>query len=336
MALGDAWPERQPSMKKPNRYLRARLMRAAARELWKRQNRPEFGRVYGRMIQEDRQLVPGLTPTFFQGRAVRLTGKLDLLKDPARTIRELNQIDAACRGVRRHTLIRLELDDVTEIDAAGLLFLCSRVKRWSRHPWIRFWGTYPEAERPRVMLGDAKFGEFMAGRFTGRPPKANVVDLAMGSARGKVGVYTAVMECLENVRTHAYESDGGHHNWYVVGYYDDAAGTSSIAILDEGVGIRATVAPKMKLANLLRHPADFLERATLGFSETGDPKHGKGLGEIRDFAMASPDRSLHVLSSAGRLTISGQQTQKYRAPHFEGTIICVQIRSNPTPASPTP
>jgi hypothetical protein len=348
-------------MKKPSPELRARQIKAARRELKKRRNREGFGRIYGDLVGYESQFE---ADTASKQRPVKLvdevvlefSGHLDLLDGARATLAQLDRIGATSLQTQRFTDIFLDLTRIESIDAASLLFLCSRVRYYGGLPHVRFFGSYPRARRALRTLQDANFAEFMAGRMpsdSGGPPN---LELASGRAGLKVQpqigddmrtfletrnpaltteeaatAALAVSECLENVRKHAYENAGTRReSWYVVGQYDEETQTSSVAILDMGVGIMATLSGNLsftqRLTLSLTGPVDYLDAATRGvLTKSGNPKQGKGLRTIREFASAKLGRSFHVLSSAARVSISSKEVLKTRTPTFPGTIVCLQI-----------
>lgn len=137
----------------------------------------------------------------------------------------------------------------------------------------------------------------------------------------------AINECLENVRQHAYENPDWNEGWFVVGLYDDEKKRSSVAILDFGVGIRATLRRQFGdfLGNLFREPADYLERAIKGIrTATGKAHRGQGFKFLREFVGAEDGRFLHVLSSGGMVTVGRDLLKKLSTPTFRGTIVCLE------------
>lgn len=340
-------------MKRPSTALRLRQMKAALRELDKRRNREGFGRIHGAVLREQRAEFESDDVVLIDTVVLRLWGDLDIIENTDHCLRQFEELRRTCVQLKRPTRVVLQLDDVTSLDAAALLFLVSRIRFYGSRPHIRFMGTYPKSDRALRTLRDANFGDFMSGRMRDLPSRDPTLRLAQGAAGAKVKpeigaemrtflqqrnpalsiietdtVSLAVGECLENVRLHAYESGGTRREgWYVVGEFNAQTSTSAVAILDMGVGIQATLKGKLgsRLRELITSPADFLEKATEGVTATGDPKHGKGLRAIRSFVGAKEGMSLHLLSSGGKLRVSRLGVEKSRTMPFTGTIVCVQI-----------
>jgi anti-sigma regulatory factor (Ser/Thr protein kinase) len=151
-------------------------------------------------------------------------------------------------------------------------------------------------------------------------------------------VYTAVMECLENVNSHAYAEfkvagtlSKRSRLWEVVGLQDPDRQVASVAILDRGVGIVRTAQKKVGMFNMnvdaLRSRGDLIQMAASGKrTESGKPKHGKGLRTLREFAETHEGVSLQIVSSGvSVLWSSGARVQVTPTPRLDGTLVCVYL-----------
>jgi anti-sigma regulatory factor (Ser/Thr protein kinase) len=220
-------------------------------------------------------------------------------------------------------------------------------------------GDYPAAAEARRDLRDARFQRFIAGLPALSLPQPEILALEDGTLPGytlvqgeialKISTFltsrhaglsreesdtigTAAMECLENVRVHAYSSRNARRKgWLIVGLHDQATSTSSLAILDLGVGVVATIEDRLGvLAKVFSNRADYLEEAVTGkVTETGLKHRGQGFRILRTFVQGAPGRELHVLSSGAMVTFSSQGVVKRLTEEFRGTIVCLQIRNHP-------
>jgi hypothetical protein len=216
-------------------------------------------------------------------------------------------------------------------------------------------------------LSDANF----AGFLQGTPPKfdktTRTLQLHEGSSRTKVPtnvaadlqsflvdlnpklsgqetdfIYMAAMECLENVRIHAYDpAQKVANNWYTVGLYDVSRDCSTVAILDLGLGMRATVQRQLsdfyKAVEWFTRPTySLIEEATLGLRTASGERHrGKGLSTLREFAAGQPNRRLSVFSRDGMVSWVAEDGEQIcisrEIPEFNGTIVCLEIGARPPP-----
>ncbi|MBF5043162.1 hypothetical protein FGE12_12255 [Aggregicoccus sp. 17bor-14] len=339
--------------------------------------RRHLGRRYGEEVRSQNGYIqrglklPHKTP----GAVIALQGHLNLVDAPKETLAQLSQLDDLYPRSRRGLRVHVVMNDVVSIDAPSLLYLCSRVDCLRSMANVRLTGTYPVHQHARKSLHDANFEGFLADEHPEFTPGSKTLRLHKGvvqhdlrlrteiSARiqnflidlhqglGQMEqdhIYLASMECLENVRAHAYgelkaskDEDppvggGRPRGWYVVGFYNEASATSSVAILDMGVGMESTVRKKLsavdKLVDWLATPASqVIKEATLGLrTETGEAKRGKGLRMLSHFAKEASNRRLHVLSSTGMVTWSHESgCQQREIPAVDGTIVCLEIRNGP-------
>jgi hypothetical protein len=352
------------SMRRPTSELRARLIWAAVREAKKKELHEFRLRRFRRKVRDQNSLVSPEMRTAFPtwlGTYI-IDGDLNLLDAPKQTLAKLLQIETP--ELPKGTRVRLVVDltGLESIDAASLLFLASRLRALSKRPWVDLCGRFPESGKALRTLIEADFTGYVLGLPRKPPdPHDRSVSLLQGfSAEERLvsgdiaervqrfllrrdarlaadreesdHVYAAVVECLENVRHHAYRKgvvEGRRQGWWAVGLYDDDTATATVAILDMGIGIAGSLGEKepTRWTSLFKRPADLLDQATQGVrTETKEPKRGQGLKNLREFAAASTNRRLHVMSSSGMITCSaGNQTVKRTTEHFNGTIVCVQI-----------
>lgn len=346
-------------MKKPTAYLRLRQHRRARRALRNRRARRGVGTRYGLRVKV-------LNARFQSSEAPRpeiekvylLTGELDMVTRPDETLEQLFQF---LEPIKPRARVLVDMHHVVSIDAPSVLALCALVRALGDRHGARVAGNYPASERARKALIDADFAGFMR-RYRSPPLTTDKsLKLLCGLGREKVdpviatkiqefladrhpslgvqerdAIYDAVTACVENVKTHAFGTDEptsrvGQKRWYVVGIYDELRKTSTVAILDLGVGVGTTVKRalgriKRVVMPLLQRPADVLEEATLGLlTESGQRKHGKGLRTLKEFATQEGGRAFHVLSSGGMITWTRGGPDKRGVRHFPGTAVWLQI-----------
>lgn len=352
-------------MKKPKHHTLQRQLRASTREMEKRTYRRDLGSDYGALVrQQNRRFPSGAWHSFpTDVSKIVLRGPLDLVQFPHATLEILNQLEHKDLFSPAHRRLLICLKEVASLDAGALLYLCSRVHELSRFPFVKVCGTWPTEEQPLRVLRDADFAGFLRDRsappkFLHNIPQSRSVKLAQGTTKGNRQVNPeiaksirsflqsrhpgltqeeddaiglAVVECLENVRVHAYDdrATARKSGWYVVGLWDEAALTSSVAILDLGKGIAATIKRQMAFPFIpeLKSNADYLEEATKGIrTRTGQSNRGQGFRYLREFVGDGTGRYLHVLSSSAMVSWGRQGLiQKKAIGTLRGTIVCLQI-----------
>lgn len=112
--------------------------------------------------------------------------------------------------------------------------------------------------------------------------------------------HTVVVELANNVIEHA-ESSG----WILAQQYRFPQGAAiEIAVVDMGVGIRASLRRNSSVYKGVRDDADALKLAiSEGVSRVRDPHRGYGLDHIRGQIDGYPERRLVLASGRGRLTM---------------------------------
>ena len=311
----------------------------------------------------------------YRGRYKRivLSGRLDLEQDPEGTLSQFEKLwQVAKRGMRPPN-IRIDMTQVSHIDAPSLLMFAAAYDAIRESARLeRIQGLYPASPRIRGMLEEADFTGFVTNQKN-RVRTDACLRLRHGRQEGTLKelmrdvsmeirafimsknealslpdcqtAYSSVFECLENVSLHAFGKDGdGVHqkekrDWYVVGLTDSKENRVSIAIMDLGVGIAATVQRslnrwesvfrKFPLINSSRGVSDLdlVVAATLGDrKESGDEKHGKGLSHMREYAQENRHCSLHVYSSGSIVRWSSDEEPiRARLQGLHGTIVCITM-----------
>jgi hypothetical protein len=350
-------------MKRLTREMKERLIRKARWAEVKRRRREGFGRIYGESIRgrQPRSAAAAALASLPE-LTVSLKGALRLQTDPVRTLKQLSQLDDAISQRSKFSRFRVVMDEVTELDAAGLLYMCSRLSElWSYGAQVS--GTWPKNERTVKTLFDGGFTGFLKGKKPEYDSSTKTLQLYQGTARQRLNpslapdvrlflkglnpklgveeidhINLAVIECIENVRLHAYSrrrNSASSKKWFMVGIHDEEAHLSTVAILDLGVGVRSTVQRRLskvtktiEWAVLPTH--GLIKEATLGLrTETGERHRGKGLRTLRDFSVRFPGRHLRVLSGDGMVSWSGdgvkETAEEISLPRCKGTIVCLEI-----------
>jgi hypothetical protein len=353
-------------MKRPTAELRARQLKAALRELDKKQNREGEGTAFGEDVRRQNGEVPAAVRTAYPTNLVyaELEGTLNFLRRPGRALRKLKNIPepSSSEWVGPTRLIAT-MTDLKTIDPVGLLFLCSRLHQISLKPMRLVAGTYPRPGPALQALHDADFDGFVRGDLTRsalatlnsspvltlrksmddsdrrvRPRTANDIrNFLVGrtstfSAMEKDFLFSAIAELLENIRAHAYKFDASRRKgWYVVGLHDAATRISTVVVLDVGVGILQSIRLRAKVTGdvLPKDDAVLFDEATSGRrTESGEPHRGQGLKWIRSrFVEAEKGRWLHVLCNSRMVTFAHRTRPRLRSiPEFDGTIVAIQVQ----------
>lgn len=350
-------------MKKIKPWVKIAFERSSLREFRKKKYRIGLGKIYGEFARQQNVVFPPeeRTGTPLIEPIIALSGDLDLLGNPDETLKKFKQFSVPHRTERANTLVRVLLDRVTSLDAPSILFLCSRIHALAERKFTKVFGTYPHSPKALHALHDANFNSFLSNS----PPSSGGIKPSLElihGGRGGVGridtsvprriqlflkernpnldleeidtIYLAVVECLENIRHHAYgrQKESDHcSGWFVVGLHDQDTQTSSVAILDRGVGIYQTVSNQFPgiFGITFKHVTDVLEEATSGLrTQTQEHKRGKGFRTLMQFATEADGRRFHVLSSGAMITWrKGAPPLKRYIPRFLGTIVCIEISS---------
>jgi len=339
--------------------LRAWLIARSSKEQRQRQRRRGKGGRYGEGVSDRNAKFPWLPPRphFVDPREVRLVGDIDLIHKPDETLAQLTSLDRI-ESMGLPQRVMLDLKQVRSIDSAALLFLCSRIAKLGNRPHVEVSGNYPPNDSAGLRtLRDAEFDSFLNGappiHFRGGAKTLSLIDgtgagsrLVTGGIATRINEFLkgrhpglsteeldalslAVTECLENVRVHAYgdAKPERRKGWYVVGRYDESSLTSSVAILDMGVGIAKTVEVRFAFGGRFKTTLDMVEAATAGrVTASGAKNRGKGYGFLRRFVQREQGRRLTVMSSSAMVTWGkGGILEKRSTAAFTGTIVCLQI-----------
>ena len=291
---------------------------------------------------------------------LELQGNLDLRAAPSSTMKELRKLDPALLQLDRPTEVIVDIKGVSGLDAGAFLILSSQINRLRKARNVaKLTGNFPADVLIRRMMLDADFlglsKQIQGFQSTGDPclkhergDPANTDLRALGKSIQKfVGdvapwlgneqrqrAYSAVVECVENVMTHAYEGRQPATRealWEVVGFHHARSQVACIAVLDRGVGIAKTVRTHVTefvhVFDPIRSTSEFIRVAASGKrTHSAQGLHGKGLSSMRQIAEADESVSLQILSSDAVVTWSDAGTPcSERVARLDGTLVCLYL-----------
>lgn len=221
-------------------------------------------------------------------------------------------------------------------NALGVTQHLSTPKHRSVVEWQHLVGTQADGDRVKVLLDNYR-----------QHTQADIPD----------ELFLVLTEGLTNVAHHAYpancEIDGEHRKWWLFARFVEPTATQQgsiyIAIYDLGVGIPATLRPKLRHFEQWLNMADQTARVTsLGDGAWLDQRllrtaiedsrsqtflafRGKGLPEMREFAASTDGGRLHIVSGQAQYSVHGGrpdgQSQGFR-DRFPGTLLLWNLPLN--------
>jgi len=265
--------------------------------------------------------------------------------------------EVALRGGYRR--IVLEQDDVVELAPEVAIILLAELQRCAAYCIGRtaIGGTYPRDSRVAELLTNLGFYDAIGVPApalpqsydrrvfikveSGHQTNSETIDVLLGQFEqlihlpiaDKRNLHVAILECMDNVREHAYivSSDTPHlyREWWLVGFVDTTTKTASFIFYDQGLGIVRTVREHAKKRFARRLPlwtdARWIGRVvTKKYSRHDSKRRGHGLPKLQQFIKdAELDGSMRVLANRGEyIQISGKPSEtrihKVSAP---GTMI---------------
>lgn len=149
--------------------------------------------------------------------------------------------------------------------------------------------------------------------------------------QGRETLYNALVESMNNVAEHAYperrRNKLAYSEWWLLGYFDDAAREISFSFYDQGLGIPRTI--RARLRHELRSGASLIREAVeRGISRTKVSTRGKGLPSLKKFVDASVDGTLVISSHTSQCVFSKGKPpleQTWNIP-LSGTLITWNIQ----------
>ena len=242
------------------------------------------------------------------------------------------------KGRTHNVLIDLsELEEISPACAVVLLAEMTRCTQYVRRiKKIR--GNFPKTDRAKQVLTDIGFFR----SFQVKPPKFEssketrvfIKTIAGNRSDGRYAkpflqlfeqvcqfdaiaskrLYGALIECMDNVKGHAYPLNVGSRpdligEWWMCGFADPVNRQLALVFYDQGDGIPATI--KTKRSIRLRSYLNFddsriLKKAiTQGLSSKDDDRRGTGLPSLREFVDYAPGGFLRVISGLGDVRYIG-------------------------------
>jgi len=197
--------------------------------------------------------------------------------------------------------------------------------------------TSPTKDRVYVRTAS---GNQSDGRYT-RPFLSLFERVAALTPLASKRLYSALIECMDNVKAHAYDpSIIGDPNlvdeWWLGGFADPVRRRLALVFYDTGHGIPRTIKQRrmLRVANYARiSDARILERAVnVGFTRTRDNRRGNGLPSLKDFIDLAPGGFLRVASGSGDLTYRRQSklSAKRLPVPMTGSLIIWTIEEQPS------
>lgn len=128
----------------------------------------------------------------------------------------------------------------------------------------------------------------------------------------KKNLHVAILECMDNVREHAYEKTGKaphlYREWWLVGIADKEANSASFIFFDQGFGIVNTIKTyeRKRLFNRLPRLTDaawIASAVTEHVSRHGSARRGHGLPKLQQFIRdVGLSGSMRVIANKGEYT----------------------------------
>ena len=245
--------------------------------------------------------------------------------------------------------ILVDMSSVDEISLPAAVVLLAEVTRCLLYvrKMKNVRGNYPRGDRARQILADigffsafgakkppistppsdrvyvhTAFGNRSDGRYT-RPFLALFERMTNLPPLASKRLYGALIECMDNVRTHAYETHDEAApdvvgEWWLCGFADPVRQQVALVFYDLGVGIPATIKRRrtVRFQSYINFTdSRILKRAVeIGLSSSSSVRHGTGLPSLREFVDLAPGGFLRVISGNGDFTY----TRRFRlSPHTD-------------------
>lgn len=235
-------------------------------------------------------------------------------------------------GGGRHRVVRIDHSALQKITpGAALVLIAELIKLATLNPGCRLRGNMATNPEVRELLGQVGYWEYFAGfewkseannskvflkhRFGNRTSGKTVNELighflpeAKLSGEARKALYTAIVECMDNVMKHAYpiEEMSSHFycQWWLLGYRDSKTHEISFCFFDQGLGIAKTIRTRLKdrLGPLSADDSALIVKAVVDghYSSTKDPTRGRGLPTLKRFVDQAEAGELMIVSRQSR------------------------------------
>jgi hypothetical protein len=234
-----------------------------------------------------------------------------------------------------HRRVILAQENIREIAPEVAIILLAELQRCSEYCNGRtvISGTYPKTHEVAELLTNLGFydalkvpppslpGSYDRRNFikvvSGHETNSETIDLLLSefdqvlrlSSRDKKNLHVAILECMDNVKEHAYEESSRDphlfREWWLVGIADKVTNTASFIFFDQGYGIAKTIKTferkRLKGSFPALTDAGWIKKAmTQRMSRHVSKRRGWGLPKLRQFIDdAELTGSMRVIANRG-------------------------------------
>lgn len=208
---------------------------------------------------------------------------------------------------------------------------------------VGFFDILPSfAERySHLHFSDRNYSHYETGVLVDSEVVGKMVDSFKGivwRGREKKRLYEALIECLTNVKGHAYAVKGQVYpgsiqsRWWITSHTDLQRSEIWFCVHDRGVGIPGTIRFKFydNLPGLGPSDEELIVKAVIdgAYSQTRNPYRGKGLPTLRAFIQEAADGELLIVSGHSMCKFSAEGIFQMRRlkTSLEGTLIVWAMR----------
>lgn len=274
------------------------------------------------------------------GRSIIKAPKtLDFKEQCEVALRFLHNIREEVINGKTHNVL-IDLTDLEEISPAVAVVLLAEMTRCTQYARRakRLSGNFPKTDRAKQVLTDIGFfrsfyikapvfsstqqsrvyvktiaGNRSDGRYM--KPVLNLFEqVCQFQPVASKRLYGALIECMDNVKGHAYPENIGDRpdligEWWMCAFADPVNRQLALVFYDQGEGITTTI--KRKRSIRFRRYLNFddsriLKQAiTIGLSSKEDIRRGTGLPSLKEFVDYAPGGFLRVISGSGDVRYVG-------------------------------
>lgn len=258
--------------------------------------------------------------------------------------------DGVRRCFRKNIGVVFHLENVKEISADAILYMLSLLDNYGIKKKISISGTAPKDPVCNRIFTESGFYSYVYSRYTPKYDDKNILTIRndvkiVGRVAAEVlafverkssipmqkyasmNIYTAILECMGNVRQHAYAEVASvrsriSHKWWLMALYDQKDGCVHFSILDNGFGIPQTLKRKLFEYVSMDSEVNLIKSALNGEfrSRTNLAYRGKGLPKIYSIYNAGLIKSLSIVSNHAFLDFSRERFFD-KPQKFYGTLI---------------
>jgi anti-sigma regulatory factor (Ser/Thr protein kinase) len=251
-------------------------------------------------------------------------------------------------------IVRIDHAQLEKISpAASLVLIAEVIRAGSLHADCVLQGNIPVNEEVRNILGEAGYWKCFSDvdwkppttrkrlylehrngqKTSGETVKQLILhflpEASLAMAEQKA-LYSALIECMDNVMKHAY--DQSEHNglfyrqWWLLAYRDSETHEISFCFFDQGLGIPKTIRTRFKdkFGPLSAPDSSLIVKAVIDghYSSTKDPTRGRGLPTLKRLIDQAKSGELMIVSSQSRCIFSKSNQNAHDAKgNLGGTLI---------------